>query len=290
LENPRVLLSFLIQAPFDLPFDLPCKAKHKAKHMTLFTDLPLHPDLLPALDDLGFTQPTSVQELAIPPAIERDQDLIVLARTGTGKTAAFGLPLLTLAKPRKIPQGLILAPTRELANQIADDLRGFMKHYPSAYTITTIYGGTSIVNQIQRLNSGTSIIVATPGRLLDLYRRKVADLSQIEILILDEADEMLNMGFKDELDAIMSALPRSRRTWLFSATMPKGVRHIALEFMNNPLEIKVETLPEDQEREGKIEHIAYEVPYRRKYTALLRLVDATPNLYGIVFCRTRQNV
>jgi ATP-dependent RNA helicase DeaD len=261
--------------------------------MTSFSELGLKEALLPALDALHFEIPTLVQAEVIPLAIQGDDDLIVVARTGTGKTASFGLPLLTLIAPSKTPKALILAPTRELANQIANDLRSFASGL-SNMRVVTVYGGASIDRQIEQIKRGVSVVVATPGRLLDLANRRAINMSQVEVLVLDEADEMLKMGFKDELDAILSQLPKERRTWLFSATMARGVKEIAKDFMRSFRELRVAAQPKNQAgsgaESGVIQHVVYEVPPRRKYTALIRLIDASPDLYAIIFCRTRRDV
>ena len=261
--------------------------------MTSFSELGLKEALLPALDALHFEAPTLVQEEVIPLAIQGDDDLIVVARTGTGKTASFGLPLLTLIDPSRTPRALILAPTRELANQIANDLRSFASGL-SNMRVATVYGGASIDRQIEQIKRGVSVVVATPGRLLDLVNRRAINISQVDVLVLDEADEMLKMGFKDELDAILSQLPKERRTWLFSATMARGVKEIAKDFMRPFRELRVAAQPKNQAgsgaESGVIQHVVYEVPPRRKYTALIRLIDASPDLYAIIFCRTRRDV
>ena len=252
-----------------------------------FHQLGLHTDLLPTLERLGFTTPTPVQTEAIPFAMKDEQDLVVVARTGTGKTAAFGLPLLSLIEPQHEPQALILSPTRELANQITEELKRFSKAQPQM-KIMSVFGGAPIEGQIRQIRKGVSIIVATPGRLLDLARRKVFKADLIKYLVLDEADEMLNMGFKEELDNILDLLPKERRTWLYSATMARSVKRIAERFMQKPHELRIEAGKDEGGRsQGKIEHIAYNLPRGKKYEALLRLIDATENLYAMIFCRTR---
>ena len=252
-----------------------------------FNELGLRPELLSTLEGLGFTEPTPVQTEAIPIALQDQQDLFVVARTGTGKTAAFGLPLLTLIEATKKPQALILSPTRELANQITQELRRFAQDLPEL-RLVSVFGGTSIERQIKQLQKGVSIIVATPGRLLDLARRGEIYPDMIRYLVLDEADEMLNMGFKDELDEILNLLPSEKRTWLFSATMAKGVKRIASRFMQQAQEIRLSAEQNAaSSTQGVIDHVAYNIPRGRKYEALLRIIDATDNLYAMVFCRTR---
>lgn len=252
-----------------------------------FQDLGLRPELLPTLESMGFTQPTPVQAEAIPIALQNERDLFVIARTGTGKTAAFGLPLLSMITASGVPRALILSPTRELANQISEELRRFSTGLENL-KVLSVFGGAPIDRQIAQLRRGTSIVVATPGRLLDLTRRGAIKLEEIKYLVLDEADEMLNMGFKDELDLILEQLPESRRTWLFSATMAKGVKRIAERFMKDSQELRLSPEEDsDGAPQGVIEHIAYNVPRGKKYEALLRLIDATEDLYAMVFCRTR---
>jgi ATP-dependent RNA helicase DeaD len=211
--------------------------------------------------------------------------MVVVAQTGTGKTAAFGLPLLARTEGGRKPTGLILAPTRELACQIADDLRKFSVHMPKT-RIVTVYGGASISYQMNELDRGASIVVATPGRLLDLANRGAVKLDQVQFLVLDEADEILRMGFQEELDKILAALPDNHRTWLYSATMPHGVLSIAQKFMQGHQRIDVNS----KEEISLMEHVVYEIPSKAKYRSLVRLVDANPDMYGIVFCRTRRDV
>ena len=237
-----------------------------------------------ALADLSFISPTPVQERVIPQILNETRDIIALAQTGTGKTAAFGLPLLERVNPlSKETQILILCPTRELCMQIVRDMKGFSKYLPH-FGITAVYGGASASTQIRELKQGARIIVATPGRLLDLINRGAAKLSSLRYLVLDEADEMLNMGFRDELDEILSNIPSERQTLLFSATMPAEVSRIASKYMKDPLEIAV-----GRKNEGvsTVEHRYYVVSARDKYEALKRLVDFYPDIYGIIFCRTR---
>ena len=253
--------------------------------MCAFSDLGLPETLTQALSEIGFEKPTPVQEQAIPVALSCDEGMVVVAKTGTGKTAAFGLPLLARTQGGRRPTGLILAPTRELACQIADDLRKFSVHMPKT-RVVTVYGGASISYQMNELDRGASIVVATPGRLLDLANRGAVKLDQVEFLVLDEADEILRMGFQEELDKILAALPDNHRTWLYSATMPRGVLSIAQKFMQGHQRIDVQS----KEEVSLMEHIVYEIPTKAKYRALVRLVDANPDMYGIVFCRTRRDV
>lgn len=254
--------------------------------MMNFDELGIDKDILKAIDELGFAEPMPVQSEVIPEIIEGiNTDITALAQTGTGKTAAFGIPLIqnTDTKNRNV-QFLILSPTRELCLQIADDLVDIAK-YKSNVKITAVFGGASIEHQIRQIKQGVHIISATPGRLLDLINRNVANLSGIKAVVLDEADEMLNMGFRDELDAILSTTPKSKSTLLFSATMPKEVQAIANKFQQNPKEITVGRRNAGAE---KVNHLAYLVQARDRYLALKRIVDFNPDIYGIVFCRTRK--
>ncbi|MFA6465124.1 MAG: DEAD/DEAH box helicase, partial [Desulfurivibrionaceae bacterium] len=209
--------------------------------MTTFADLGIHPDIISGLEALGFTAPTPVQEQIIPLLLEKPVDIVGLAQTGTGKTAAFGIPLVQLCSPdSRKTQALVLCPTRELCMQVARDLNSFAKNLP-AIRVCAIYGGASIDNQIRSLRQGAPIIVATPGRLHDLMRRQEIDLSAVRSVVLDEADEMLQMGFQDELNAILAQTPADKHTLLFSATMPQSVASISRKYMKNPLEITVGT-------------------------------------------------
>jgi len=254
--------------------------------MTSFESFNLKPELLSAITDMGFETPTPVQEQAIPFLLGEQRDLTALAQTGTGKTAAFGLPLLQLIDLNDSrTQGLILCPTRELCIQITKELHLFAKNL-RGLKILAVYGGSSMETQIKALKRGVHIIVATPGRILDLTRRKRADLSKIDFLVLDEADEMLNMGFKDELDAILAQSNEDKKTWLFSATLPREVLRISATYMDNPERIAVEG-----SREGlpNIEHHFYLIHAKHRYLVLKRIADINPDIYGIVFCRTRQD-
>ncbi len=249
-----------------------------------FTDMGLSPETLKSIQALGFETPTPIQEQAIPILLEGERDFVGLASTGTGKTAAFGLPLLERVDPNNDrPQGIILSPTRELCLQIADDLKKFARHQ-SRIKVTAVYGGSNISTQIRDLKRGTQIIVATPGRLLDLIERRAARLDQISVVVLDEADEMLNMGFKDELDAILSKAPEERVTWLFSATMAKGVARIAQNYQHDPVEVSVGGRNESA---ANIEHLCFMVHEKDRYPAVKRILDFLPDIYGLIFCRTR---
>ena len=249
-----------------------------------FKDLGLKEELLHALQDLSFEEPTPIQAQTIPQLLPCDRDLVGLAQTGTGKTGAFGLPLLQSMDPKlRQPQGLVICPTRELCLQITNDMKQFAR-YIKGSSITAIYGGASIYHQINRLKDGSHIVVATPGRLLDMIRRRAIDLSMVTCAVLDEADEMLNMGFQEDIDAILLELPESVRIWLFSATMPRGVRSIAGKFLNDPVEI---TIGARNDGAANIEHSYCIMEERNRYEALKRILDSTPEIFGLVFCRTR---
>ncbi len=252
--------------------------------MMKFTELGLGPETLKAIQALGFETPTPIQAEAIPLLLQGGRDFVGLASTGTGKTAAFGLPLIErVDAQREAVQGVVLCPTRELCLQIAGDLKNFSRFRPGL-GIAAVYGGANISTQIRELRNGAQIIVATPGRLLDLIERKAARLEQVSVVILDEADEMLNMGFKEELDAILGRAPAERSTWLFSATMAKGVERIARTYLDNPAEISVGGRNESA---ANIEHYGFMVHERDRYAALKRILDYLPEIYGLVFCRTR---
>ncbi len=249
-----------------------------------FQDLGLEPMLLKAVTEMGFENPTPIQEQTIPQLQNTSTDMVALAQTGTGKTAAFGLPLLQkLDLNSKFTQALILAPTRELCVQISKDLINYSK-YISGLRVTAVYGGAPIMGQIRDVKAGSQVIVATPGRLIDMIERKAIDLSHVDIVVLDEADEMLNMGFKDDLDEILGNTPPTKNTWLFSATMPREVERIASKYMETPLEISVGKKNSGNEN---IEHIYYQVQQRDRYAALKRIADFYPDIFGIVFCRTK---
>jgi len=263
--------------------------------MSTFKDLGLCTELLQAIEEQGYEHPMPVQEAVIPFLLNRDEtaDLVALAQTGTGKTAAYGLPLLHILSNKSLsigreagkeaPSAVILSPTRELCIQISDDMEGFSKYLPDL-TILPVYGGANIEPQIRALKAGVDIIVATPGRLVDLMKRGAANLSQVQYVILDEADEMLSMGFQEELDAILEGVPLEHRTLLFSATMSKEIERIAQNYLKEKREIQVGSRNEGAEH---VNHIYYMVHAKDKYLALKRLVDFYPRIYAIIFCRTR---
>jgi len=252
--------------------------------MKSFDALGLSGQLVETIRQMGFETPTPIQEKAIPLLLQGNTDLVGLAQTGTGKTAAFGLPLLELVeKNDRNTQALILAPTRELSVQITSDLENFAKGIGSL-NIVTVYGGASISEQIRKIKRGAQIIVATPGRLIDLLSRKVVNLTTIRFVVLDEADEMLNMGFKEDIDEILSTTPSEKKVWLFSATMPREVREIASNYMTSPQEI---TVGDRNQGNENIDHQAMVVDDRDKYLALKRIVDYTPDIFGVIFCRTK---
>ncbi len=249
-----------------------------------FEELGLNTKLLKAINDLGFKEPTPIQEQTLGILSSQSTDIVALAQTGTGKTAAFGLPMLSnIDYESKTIQGLILCPTRELCLQITKDLGNYSK-YLTGMRITAVYGGSSIDNQIRDIKRGTQIVVATPGRLVDLIDRRAIQLSDVAITVLDEADEMLNMGFKDDLDIILSKTAATKNTWLFSATMPAEVARIARKYMKDPVEVSVGKKNQGAEN---IEHQYYVVQARDKYLALKRIADYYPEIFGIVFCRTK---
>ncbi len=254
--------------------------------MLNFEELGVRPDLLKGIAEMGFETPMPVQEKVIPVLLNGDHDLVALAQTGTGKTAAFGLPLIQRVDlDRAEPQALILAPTRELCLQIAGDLADFSKYVPQL-EILPVYGGSSIESQIRALRKGVQIIVATPGRLIDLINRGVVKLQHVHTVVLDEADEMLNMGFVDSINDILSHVPEDRKMLMFSATMPAEVARISKRFMNKPEEIVIGTRNEGAKN---VRHIYYMVNARDKYLALKRIADNSPNIYAIIFCRTRRD-
>ena len=251
----------------------------------LFSEINLKKEIQKAIIDLGFTEPTPIQKETIPFLIEKEQDLIALAQTGTGKTAAFGLPIIEKVDVTKnLPQAIILCPTRELCLQITKDFESFSK-YVKDLKITAVYGGANIQSQIRSLSSGSQIIVGTPGRVIDLIKRKKLLLKHIESVVLDEADEMLNMGFKDDLDTILAETPEEKQTLLFSATMPKEVMRISQNYMFSPKKIEV---AKRNEGAKNVEHHYYLVNAKDKYKALRRICDVNTDIYGIVFCRTRR--
>ena len=249
-----------------------------------FQELGLEPMLLKAVTEMGFENPTPIQEQTIPQLQGKSTDMVALAQTGTGKTAAFGLPLLMkLDLNSRFTQSLILAPTRELCVQISKDLINYSK-YLNGLKVTAVYGGAPIMGQIRDLKTGSQVVVATPGRLVDLIDRKAIDLSHVDVVVLDEADEMLNMGFKDDLDLILGNTPPTKNTWLFSATMPREVERIASKYMETPIEISVGKKNQGNEN---IQHLYYLVNQRDRYAALKRIADFYPDIFGIVFCRTK---
>jgi ATP-dependent RNA helicase DeaD len=254
--------------------------------MITFADLGLQEDIIKALSALGFTEPTPVQAKVIPLMLERQVDMVSLAQTGTGKTGAFGLPLIQLIDTTgKKTQGLILCPTRELCIQVSLDLESYARYVPGL-RILAVYGGTSIEPQIKALGRGIHIIVATPGRLNDLIRRGRVDFSAVRYAVFDEADEMLNMGFQEELNAILAKTPKEKNTLLFSATMSKEVQAISKNYMTDPVEITVGKRNAGAEN---VNHEFYMVQAKDRYLALKRIVDNNPNIYSIIFCRTRKD-
>lgn len=254
--------------------------------LTDFKALGLSDDVLKALGEMGFEKPTKIQEQTIPILLKEQSDFIGLAQTGTGKTAAFGLPLLELLDfDDRQTQALVLAPTRELAQQIAVQLEAYSKYLGKLSTVC-VYGGASIQTQMSQLRRGAQIIVGTPGRLIDLAERRAVKLDQLKFLILDEADEMLNMGFKDELDKILSFTHEDKTTWLFSATMPREIRSMVKNYMTDPIEIKANTGVVVNEN---IEHQYVTVKASEKPTVLKRFLDFDADLYGVVFCRTKRD-
>lgn len=253
-----------------------------------FEELGLISPICQAVGELGYEQPMPVQEAVIPYLLGEPIDLVALAQTGTGKTAAFGLPLLHklagTSHHNNLPKALVLCPTRELCLQIADDLAEYSKHLPNV-RILPVYGGSSIEAQIRVLKRGVEVIVATPGRLIDLMERGAAVLDEVQTVVLDEADEMLNMGFTESIERILSSVPQERHLLLFSATMPREVATIAKRYLNKPKEI---TIGNKNEGNANIKHVHYMVSAKHKYLALKRIADYYPNIYGIVFCRTRK--
>lgn len=254
--------------------------------MNLFEQLGFDEPILRAITDMGFETPSEIQQKAIPTLLEDDTDMVALAQTGTGKTAAFGFPLLQLIDTdSKLTQGLILSPTRELCLQIASELKNYAKYLPKV-NVVAVYGGASIEEQARSLKKGAQIIVATPGRMQDMIRRNFVDISHINYCVLDEADEMLNMGFYEDITAILSHTPKEKSTWLFSATMPNEVARIARQFMRKPIEITVGTR---NQASSTVQHEYYVVNGRHRYQALKRLADANPDIFSVVFCRTKKD-
>jgi ATP-dependent RNA helicase DeaD len=249
-----------------------------------FKELGLRVEVLQSIEAMGFAEPTPIQQSAIPHLLNDQSDFVGLAQTGTGKTAAFGLPLIHKVTDRPTEtQGLIIAPTRELCLQISKDLEAFAQ-FDKQIRVVAVYGGTDIRRQMTEIKRGATIVVATPGRLVDLINRRAINLQTVETVVLDEADEMLNMGFKEDIDAILDATPDTKNVWLFSATMPKEVASIAKNYMTDPLEVAMGHKNQSNEN---IEHIYYTVKERDRYDALKRLIDASPEIFGLVFCRTR---
>ncbi|MBA2330722.1 MAG: DEAD/DEAH box helicase [Flavisolibacter sp.] len=250
----------------------------------MFQELGLDPKLLKAIEELGFTEPTTIQEKAIPVLLSGTKDLIGLAQTGTGKTAAFGLPLLQLVESKdKHPQALIICPTRELCMQIVNDIEKYKK-YTTSVNVLAVYGGTSISMQIRDIRRGIHIIVATPGRLIDLIERKAINLEKIKYVVLDEADEMLNMGFQEDIEFILQNTPERDSTWLFSATMPPEIRQVSKRYMQQPVEI---TVGKKNTANINIDHQYCVTSAQHRYETLKRLIDFNPGMYGIIFTRTK---
>ena len=253
--------------------------------MKTFEELGVSPEIRKAIEEMGYENPMPVQEEVIPYLLGENNDVVALAQTGTGNTAAFGLPLLQqIDVKNRVPQSLILCPTRELCLQIAGDLNDYSK-YIDGLKVLPVYGGSSIDSQIRSLKRGVHIIVATPGRLLDLMERKTVSLSTVHNIVMDEADEMLNMGFTDSINAILADVPKERNTLLFSATMSPEIARISKNYLQNAKEI---TIGRKNESTSNVKHVAYTVQAKDKYAALKRIVDYYPQIYGIIFCRTRK--
>ena len=254
--------------------------------MSEFKKIGLEENLLLAVEKMGFETPSEVQSKTVPVLLEKDTDLVALAQTGTGKTAAFGFPMIQkIDINSKKTQGLILSPTRELCLQITNELKQYGQFY-KGLNITAIYGGASITDQARSVKKGSQIIVATPGRMKDMINRNLVNISEIKYSVLDEADEMLNMGFYEDITDILSFTPKEKNTWLFSATMPKEVSNIARKFMSSPVEITVGTKNVGSDQ---VSHEYYLVNSRDRYAALKRLVDANPQIFSVVFCRTKRD-
>ena len=252
--------------------------------MNAFGGLGLSENIVKAVNDLGFETPTPIQIKAIPILLSGTTDFVGLAQTGTGKTAAFGLPLLQLIDPsNKFPQALIVCPTRELCLQICNDLQDFKKYSPGIFA-EPVYGGASIVMQIRALKKGVHLVVATPGRLIDMIERKAIDLQKVKYVVLDEADEMLNMGFRDDIDFVLKNTINRESTWLFSATMPATVKAISKNFMHNPQEV---TVGKKNTANVNIDHQYFITPAHSRFETLKRLIDFNPGMYGIIFTRTK---
>jgi len=252
--------------------------------MMTFEEIGIEERLVKAVTDLGFVNPTTIQEKAIPVLLSGTTDFIGLAQTGTGKTAAFGLPLLDLIDASaKYPQALVVCPTRELCLQIVNEVELFKKYMPSVHVVA-VYGGASIGMQIRDLKRGVQIVVATPGRLIDLIERKAINLEQIKYVVLDEADEMLNMGFQDDIEFILKNTPKRESTWLFSATMPPEIRRVSKRYMKEPVEV---TVGQMNTTNKNIDHQYYVASAQHRYDTLKRLIDFNPGMYGIIFTRTK---
>jgi ATP-dependent RNA helicase DeaD len=252
--------------------------------MMNFAELGLQEKLLKAVEELGFTQPTPIQEKAIPVLLSGTKDLIGLAQTGTGKTAAFGLPLLQLIEEdKKYPQALIVCPTRELCLQIVNEIELFKKHIKGIHVVA-VYGGSSISMQVRDIRRGVQIVVATPGRLIDLIERKAINLEQIKYVVLDEADEMLNMGFQEDIEFILQNTPKRDSTWLFSATMPSEIRNVSKRYMKSPEEI---TVGKKNTANINVDHQYLVTTAHHRYETLKRLIDFHPGIYGLIFTRTK---
>src|SRR5688572_21695015 len=252
--------------------------------MTTFEELGLDSKLIQATSELGFITPTPIQEKAIPVLLSGTKDLVGLAQTGTGKTAAFGLPLLQLVQSKeKYPQALIVCPTRELCMQIVNEIELFKKFLPGM-NVLAVYGGAPIGAQIRELKRGVQIVVATPGRLIDLIERKAINLEKIKYVVLDEADEMLNMGFQDDIEFILKNTPNRESTWLFSATMPPEIKRVSKKYMKTPVEITVGKM---NTASKNVDHQFYVASSHHRYDALKRLIDFNPGIYGIIFTRTK---
>lgn len=252
--------------------------------MITFEELGLDERLVQAISEMGFVNPTPIQEKAIPVLINGTKDLIGLAQTGTGKTAAFGLPLLQLIETNdKHPQALVVCPTRELCLQIVNEIISFKKHIKGV-NVVAVYGGASISLQIKDIRRGVQVVVATPGRLIDLIERKAINLEQIKYVVLDEADEMLNMGFQDDIEFILQNTPNRDSTWLFSATMPNEIRKVSKRYMSDPVEV---TVGKVNTANKNIDHQYYVTSAQHRYETLKRLIDFNPGIYGIIFTRTK---
>lgn len=252
--------------------------------MSTFKEMGLKSEILSAIEELGYVNPTKIQELALPKILESKQDLIAFAQTGTGKTAAFSLPVLNqIDTSKKGIKCIVLSPTRELGLQIAEDIKSYSKNIPG-FKVVAVYGGADITRQIKNIERGCDVVVGTPGRTLDLIKRNRLNLEGVEFLVLDEADEMLSMGFAEDLDAILANTPSEKQTLLFSATMPPDMVKLSKKYMTNPAEI---TAGSKQEANTNVTHIYYKINNRDRYPALKRAVDVSPDIYGIIFCRTR---